>query len=96
MPRTFEAQKAPAQGEVVKLDLKVPKTRVDLVELRKKTGEELGRRPQVSCAFIIERADRLLFGSDLVVFHGARAADYASRYWALRWLWEGEGERPFH
>jgi electron transfer flavoprotein alpha subunit len=39
MPRTFEAQKAPAQGEVVKLDLKVPKTRVELVELRKKTGE---------------------------------------------------------
>jgi electron transfer flavoprotein alpha subunit len=39
MPRTFEAQKAPAQGEVVKPDLKVPKTRVELVELRKKTGE---------------------------------------------------------
>jgi electron transfer flavoprotein alpha subunit len=39
MPRTFEAQKAPAQGEVVKLDLEVPKTRVELVELRKKTGE---------------------------------------------------------
>jgi electron transfer flavoprotein alpha subunit len=39
MPRTFEAQKAPAQGEVVKLDLKFPKTRVELVELRKKTGE---------------------------------------------------------
>jgi len=39
MPRTFEAQKAPAQGEVVKLDLRVPKTRVELVELRKKTGE---------------------------------------------------------
>jgi electron transfer flavoprotein alpha subunit len=39
MPRTFEAQKAPAQGEVVKQDLKFPKTRVELVELRKKTGE---------------------------------------------------------
>ena len=39
MPRTFEAQKAPAQGTVVKLDLKVPKTRVELVELRKKTSE---------------------------------------------------------
>ena len=39
MPRTFEAQKSPAQGKVVKLDLKVPKTRVELVELRKKTGE---------------------------------------------------------
>jgi electron transfer flavoprotein alpha subunit len=39
MPRTFEAQKAPAQGEVVKVDLKVPRTRVELVEQRKKTGE---------------------------------------------------------
>jgi len=39
MPRTFEAQKAPAQGQVVKPDLKFPKTRVELVELRKKTGE---------------------------------------------------------
>jgi len=39
MPRTFEAEKAPAQGEVVKLDLKVPRTRVELVEQRKKTGE---------------------------------------------------------
>jgi electron transfer flavoprotein alpha subunit len=39
MPRTFEAQKAPAQGQVVRPDLKVPKTRVELVELRKKTGE---------------------------------------------------------
>ena len=39
MPRTFEARKAPAQGEVVKLDLKAPKTRVELVELGGKTGE---------------------------------------------------------
>jgi electron transfer flavoprotein alpha subunit len=39
MPRTFEAQKAPAHGTVVKSDLKVPKTRVELMELRKKTGE---------------------------------------------------------
>jgi electron transfer flavoprotein alpha subunit len=39
MPRTFEAQKAPGQGKVVKPDLKFPKTRVELVELRKKIGE---------------------------------------------------------
>jgi predicted TIM-barrel fold metal-dependent hydrolase len=57
-------------------------------------ARELGRRPAESRAFIIERADRILFGSDLVAFGGARPADYASRYWALRWLWEGEGERP--
>lgn len=41
MPRTFEAQKGPGQGEVVKLDLKLPKTRVELVEQRKKTGESV-------------------------------------------------------
>ncbi len=41
MPRTFEAQKAPTQGKVVKLDLKIPKTRVELVEQRKKTGESV-------------------------------------------------------
>ncbi len=39
MPRTFEAQKAPVQGKVVKMDLKVPASRVELVEQRKKTGE---------------------------------------------------------
>jgi electron transfer flavoprotein alpha subunit len=39
MPRTFEAQKAPAQGKVVRLDLKVPASRVELVERRKKIGE---------------------------------------------------------
>ena len=35
----MKLRKTPAQGKVVKLDLKVPKTRVELVELRKKTGE---------------------------------------------------------
>jgi hypothetical protein len=55
---------------------------------------ELGLRPADSRAFIVRWADRILFGSDLVVFGGAKAADYASRYWALRWLWEGEGTRP--
>ena len=39
MPRTFEAQKAPVQGKVVKMDIKVPASRVALVETRKKTGE---------------------------------------------------------
>ena len=39
MPRTFEAQKAPVQGKVVKMDIKVPASRVELLEQRKKTGE---------------------------------------------------------
>jgi predicted TIM-barrel fold metal-dependent hydrolase len=55
---------------------------------------ELGRQAADSRAFIIERADRIVFGTDLVVFAAARPVDYASRYWAHRWLWEGEGVRP--
>ena len=57
-------------------------------------ARELSARPAEARAFIIERADRILFGSDLVVFAEARPADYASRYWVHRWLWEGEGVRP--
>jgi len=57
-------------------------------------ARELSARPAEARAFIIERADRLLFGSDLVAFKGARAADYSSRYWVHRWLWEGDGVRP--
>jgi hypothetical protein len=57
-------------------------------------ARELSARPAESRAFVIARADRILFGSDLVAFAGARAADYSSRYWVHRWLWEGEGVRP--
>jgi predicted TIM-barrel fold metal-dependent hydrolase len=57
-------------------------------------ARELSGRAAEARAFIIQRADRLLFGSDLVAFKGARAEDYSSRYWVHRWLWEGEGVRP--
>ena len=57
-------------------------------------ARELGRNPAESRAFIARRADRIIFGSDLVAFRGARPADYASRYWVHRWLWEGDGPRP--
>jgi predicted TIM-barrel fold metal-dependent hydrolase len=56
-------------------------------------ARELSARPEESRAFIVERADRIVFGSDLVAFAGAGPADYGSRYWVQRWLWEGEGER---
>ena len=39
MPRTFEAQKDPAQGKAEKVDLKIPPKRIQLVERKKKLGE---------------------------------------------------------
>ena len=39
MPRTFEAEKAPVQGQAQKMDLNIPPPRVQLVERRKKVGE---------------------------------------------------------
>jgi predicted TIM-barrel fold metal-dependent hydrolase len=56
-------------------------------------ARELSVKPAESRAFVIERADRILFGSDLVVFAEATPADYGSRYWVQRWLWEGDGPR---
>ena len=57
-------------------------------------ARELSVRPDAGRALVIERADRFVFGSDLVVFADATAAHYSSRYWVQRWLWEGEGPRP--
>jgi len=57
-------------------------------------ARELSIQPDAARAFIIEQADRILFGTDLVAFRGAKSEDYSSRYWAHRWLWEGEGVRP--
>jgi len=57
-------------------------------------ARELSVKPADSRAFAIERADRIVFGSDVVTFSGAAAADYGSRYWVQRWLWEGDGPRP--
>lgn len=41
MPRTFEAQPRPAQGKVQRIDLKIPSSRVERVEQRKKVGESV-------------------------------------------------------
>jgi len=57
-------------------------------------ARELSAQAPAARAFIIEQADRILFGTDLVAFRGAKAEDYSSRYWVHRWLWEGEGVRP--
>jgi hypothetical protein len=54
---------------------------------------ELSVQPDAARNFVLEHADRIVFGSDIVAFDGATPADYQSRYWAHRWLWEGEGRR---
>lgn len=56
-------------------------------------SRELSAKPAESRAFVIERADRIVFGSDLVAFGDATPAHYGSRYWVQRWLWEGDGVR---
>jgi hypothetical protein len=43
---------------------------------------------------MIQRADRFLFGSDLVTRHGLPREHYVSRYWAHRTLWESEWQGP--
>jgi predicted TIM-barrel fold metal-dependent hydrolase len=59
-------------------------------------ARELSRKPVESREFLIRWADRLLFGSDLVVGYPANAdlSHYASRYYVLRHLWEGRGPLP--
>lgn len=41
MPRTFEAERAPVEGKVERIELKIPPRRVRLVEQRKKAGESV-------------------------------------------------------
>ena len=57
-------------------------------------ARELSAQGPAARAFLIERADRILFGSDLVAFRDATEAHYSSRYWVQRWMWEGDGVRP--
>lgn len=58
---------------------------------------EVARRPDAVRAFMLRRADRILFGSDLVVRDAYAGFDhYASRYWAQQMMWETDyqGESP--
>ena len=57
-------------------------------------ARELSLQPDAARAFLVERSERILFGSDLVAFDDATPAHYASRWWVHRWLWEGQGTRP--
>lgn len=56
-------------------------------------ARELSRKPEESRAFIMEHANRLLWGSDLVVgrYGDMSLDDYVSRYYVHRHLWEGQG-----
>jgi len=57
-------------------------------------ARELSAQAQAAREFVVRRADRLLWGSDLVVArHGQMTLDdYATRYWVHRHLWEGCGK----
>jgi predicted TIM-barrel fold metal-dependent hydrolase len=56
-------------------------------------ARELSRQPEASRRFLIRRADRLVWGSDLVVgrLPDMSFDDYATRYYVHRHLWEGGG-----
>ncbi|MFO0837110.1 MAG: amidohydrolase family protein [Phycisphaerae bacterium] len=57
---------------------------------------EVAPQPDAVRAFVIRNADRVLFGSDLVVDERYDFEHYASRYWAQRSMWETRyrGESP--
>jgi predicted TIM-barrel fold metal-dependent hydrolase len=56
----------------------------------------VARQPEAIRDFVTRNADRILFGSDLVIGAGYDFDHYASRYWAQRMMWESEyrGESP--
>jgi len=56
-------------------------------------ARELSAKPEQAREFVIRHADRLLWGSDLVVARQADMTfdDYATRYYVHRHLWEGTG-----
>lgn len=51
-------------------------------------ARELAQQPAEARGFFIRRADRLLFGSDLVAFKHATVEHHCSRYWVHRHLYE--------
>ena len=51
-------------------------------------ARELSHQAESARSFVIRRADRLLFGSDLVAFDNADFEHHCSRYWVHRHLYE--------
>ncbi len=54
------------------------------------TVRELSRQREKAREFFIRRADRILFGSDLVVHAGAEPSYYTSRFHVQRRMWESD------
>lgn len=61
-------------------------------------SRELSRQPERAREFVIERADRILFGSDLTVWAGVSQRHCESRYWVHQMMWETDyhGPSPIH
>jgi predicted TIM-barrel fold metal-dependent hydrolase len=55
-------------------------------------ARELSAKRDQARSFIIEHADRLLFGTDLVTFQDRDDDYFASRYYVQQRLWEDDGE----
>jgi len=58
------------------------------------TVRELSRQRDRAREFFIRNADRILFGSDLVVQRGIAPSYYTSRFHVQRTMWESEGRAP--
>ncbi len=54
-------------------------------------SRELSRQGEMARDFILRRADRLIWGTDLVAREELGREHYASRYWVHQLLWEGRG-----
>jgi len=68
-----------------------PNYRID-TSATKWVSRELGRQPERAREFVMDYAERILFGSDLVVREGWPVGRYAQRYWVQQMLLEGQGE----
>ncbi len=55
-------------------------------------ARELSAKRDEARQFIIEHAERILFGTDLVTHHGGDQAYFVSRYYVQQRLWEGAEE----
>ena len=55
-------------------------------------ARELSVRAVLARNFILKYASRIIFGTDLVTYHGGDDDYFGSRYYVQQHLWEGKGE----
>ena len=55
-------------------------------------ARELSAQARRARAFILAHENRILFGTDLVTYHGGDDTYFGSRYYVQQHLWEGAGE----